>query len=144
MAAGESVAALAEDGVVTLRQRGDEVVGGGDAGGVFDLRASGLGVTKGDVGGDGVGEEKTLLEDDTDVVAAKEGAFPLAQGSDGDRLPLMVDNHFPIRWRVQPRDQVDEGAFPTARLAQETDKLPLLKFGIQLIKNRAGGATFHK
>ena len=69
LSAGESVAALAEDRVVALRQRHDEIVRGGDARRFLDLRRRRLGMAEGDVGRDGVGEKKALLENEADVAA---------------------------------------------------------------------------
>ena len=67
LAAGEVEAAFAEDGVVAVRQGGDEVVGRGDLRGLFDLGERRLGMAEGDVGRDGVAEQKCLLKDEADV-----------------------------------------------------------------------------
>ena len=67
LAAAEAVATLAEHGVVALRQLQDEFVGGGDARGALDLFACRIGMTEGDVGRDGVGEEKTFLKNEPDI-----------------------------------------------------------------------------
>ena len=65
--AGKIEAPFAEHRVVAVRQRGDEVVGGGDFGGLFDLGQRRLGMAEGDVGGDRVAEEERLLKHQADV-----------------------------------------------------------------------------
>jgi len=115
LSAGKAAAALAEDGVVALGELGDEIVGGGDFGGAFDLVARGLGVAEGDVGGDGVGEEEAFLEDDADVAA--EVVEVEAAGVDA------VDEHGAGGGIVEARDETHQDALAGAGGAEDGDAL---------------------
>ena len=59
--AGQPVAPLADDGVVALGQRGDQVVDAGRPAGRDDLGVGGVGPGVAQVGGDGVVEEVGVL-----------------------------------------------------------------------------------
>ena len=61
--------AFADHGVVTVRRRHDELMGIGALGRLDDRVAAGVGVSVGDVAGDGALEEDRLLKDDADLAA---------------------------------------------------------------------------
>ena len=67
-------AALADDGVVAVRQLEDEVVGLGDAGRGLDLGVGGVGPGEGDVLADRRREQEALLEHDVDRRAQRRRA----------------------------------------------------------------------
>src|SRR5262245_58045882 len=67
LADGEVEATLPQDGVKTVWQIGDEVISSGNACSLLDLSERCFRMAKGDVGGNGVAEEKRLLEDEADV-----------------------------------------------------------------------------
>src|SRR5215213_783966 len=69
LAAGEPVAALADNGVVAVRQRCDDVVDPGRLGGDLDLVVRGVRLCEAQVLPDGLVEEVCLLRDDADEVA---------------------------------------------------------------------------
>ena len=69
LAAGEAVAALADDGVVALRQRGDHVVDARGFGGGLDLLVGRLRLREAQVLAHARVEEVRLLGDDADEVA---------------------------------------------------------------------------
>jgi hypothetical protein len=67
--AGQGDALFADDGLVAVGQRFDELVGHRGAGGGLDLVHVRVGPAVGDVGGDGVGEQEAVLEHDADAAA---------------------------------------------------------------------------
>ena len=69
LAAGEDLAALADQRIVAVGQPQDELVGAGGAGGGDDLRPRGVGPAVGDVLGDRAVEQERLLQHDADVAA---------------------------------------------------------------------------
>lgn len=69
LAARQGEAALADDGLVALRQAQHELVGAGRAGGGLDVGEGGLGAAVGDVLADRGGEEDGLLQDDRELRA---------------------------------------------------------------------------
>ena len=69
LSAGELLSALADDGVVALRQGHDEVVRFGDLGGFDDLLVGGIEGAVGDVLADGAVEEIDVLADKADGAA---------------------------------------------------------------------------
>ena len=62
LTAGKRRAAFADRGGVALWQFGDEIVGVGGAGGVFDVGLRGIGDAQPDVVGNAAGEEEIILE----------------------------------------------------------------------------------
>lgn len=111
LSAGERGAALADDGLITVGERHDEVVGEGGAGGSFDLGFGGFRATEEKVGANGVDEEDGVLGNERDL-AAKVGEAQVAQvvAVDSDAAGI----HF-----VEPRDEVGEGGFAGAAGADE-------------------------
>ncbi len=96
LAAGEPPAALADAGVVPVRQQGDEPVGVRGDGGRPDGLLGGLGPAVGDVVADRAVDEQRLLEHDGDV-AAQAGPGQVAQ-------VVAVEQHPPGR-RVERAQQ---------------------------------------
>ena len=71
LAAGEAVAALADDGVVAVRQRGDDVVDAGSLRRGLDLRVGRVRLREAEVLAHGRVEEVRLLRDDADEVGQR-------------------------------------------------------------------------
>ena len=71
LAAGELAGGGDDEGVVALRQRADEAVGGGGAGGGLDLGAGSGAAAEADVGGDRPRQQRRLLADHRDLVAQR-------------------------------------------------------------------------
>src|SRR3546814_8756358 len=63
LTAGEVAAARADLGVVAAGEGGDEIMGAGHAGGLFDLGIARAGAAVGDVGAQAVVEQQDLLAD---------------------------------------------------------------------------------
>src|SRR3546814_1353726 len=68
---GEVAAARADLGVVAAGEGGDEIMGAGHAGGLFDLGIARAGAAVGDVGAQAVVEQQDLLADQADGPAQR-------------------------------------------------------------------------
>src|SRR6185312_10511715 len=71
LAPGDVRSPLPQDGLVAVRQAGDEVVGVGRPRGAFDLLPGRLESAVADVLADRPGEEQRLLQDDADLLAQR-------------------------------------------------------------------------
>src|SRR5918997_2411957 len=115
LAAGEGVAPLADDGLVSIFELHYEVVGVGCFGGLDNLFRGSVQLPVGDVLLDGGAEEDRVLEDDPDL---------LAQG-----LELVVLYVSPIdpdgaaSGFVEAEDQADEGRLAGSRSADQRHPL---------------------
>ena len=111
-------APLADDGVVALGQRGDEVGGLRRLGRRPHLVHRGLGAAIGDVVAHGAREEERLLQHHADLRAqARQGHLAHV---------VSVDEHGAARHVVEARDEVDDGALARAGGAEEGHQLPRL------------------
>jgi hypothetical protein len=95
--AGQGQTTLADDRVVTLRQRGDELVCLRDLRRLLDLLVGGVRAAVGDIGADRVGEQEALLERDADSPPQR------VQGHRPRVVP--VDQHLAELGVAEPRDQ---------------------------------------
>ena len=111
LAAGEAVAALADDGVVALGQRRDHVVDPGSLGGRLDLLVGRVRLREAEVLAHRRVEEVRLLRDDADEVGQRLEA-QVADVDAADRDPPAADV-------VEPRREVAERRLPRAGLADE-------------------------
>ena len=111
LAAREAVAALADDRVVAVRERGDQVVDSGGPGGVLDLLVGGVRAGEAQVLADAGVEQVGLLGDHADC---RRQRFE-ARIADVDP----VDRDPPLLRLVQPRDQVAERGLARAGLADD-------------------------
>ena len=100
LAAGERLAALADQRIVAVGQAEDELVAPGGPGGGDDLVAGGVGPAVGDVLGDRAVEQERLLQHDADVAAV----FFHGKGADVDA----VDQDRAFGHVVEAADQVDQ------------------------------------
>src|SRR3989442_766922 len=94
-------AALAYDGVVAPRQRGDELMRVGEAGGLLDLLKTRAGRSEGDVIAHARGEEKVVLQDDADLGPQRFEREPANV--------TLVDQHPTLPGVVQAENQTDKG-----------------------------------
>ena len=113
LAAGEEAAALADEGVVLLREFLDEGVGAGEVRGGGDLFVGGVGAGDLDVLLDGAAEEHAVLEDDADL-AAEPGWLYL-------RDVDAVDEDAAALGEVEALDELGEGGFAGAGAADDAD-----------------------
>ncbi len=111
LAAGELDAALADDGVVLLREALGELVDAGDAAGFHDLLFGGLRAAEEDVLADGAVEEEGLLEDDAELLA-------VADEADGGEVDA-VDEDLAAGGGVEAADEPDDGGLTGAGGADE-------------------------
>src|SRR5207237_7211376 len=111
LAAGEAVAALADDGVVALGQRRDHLVDPGGPGRSLDLLVARVGLREAEVLANALVEEIRLLRDDADEVAQRREA----QVADVDA----VDRDAAARNVVQPGSEIAEGRLAGPGLAHE-------------------------
>ena len=115
LAARQRVAALADDGVVALRQRVDELVGAGGASRRPDLLERRVGAPVGDVVADRGREQERLVEHDADLGAqAVEREVAHVVAVDLDRAAGDV-----VEARQQPRDR----RLAAGRAADHRDRL---------------------
>lgn len=115
LAAGEGEPVLADGGVVAVRQVGDEPVGLGGAGGLFDLLPGGVGEAVGDVGADGVGEQEAVLGNEPDG---------RAQGRLGEFADVVAaDEDGPVGHVVEAGHQEGDGGLAAAGRADDGDGL---------------------
>jgi hypothetical protein len=112
--AGERDAALADDGVVALRQVLDEPVRLRGAGGALDLGLRRPDEAEGDVVAHGGGEEERILGDDADL-APERAACDVAHVD-------AVDEDAPRRDVVEARHERGERRLPRARVPDEGDR----------------------
>ena len=106
LAAREFEAALADDRVVSVRQRRDKVVNARVAGGLLDLGAAGAGPSVGDVVEDRVVEQHRILRHDPDRAAQTVlRDIPDVLAVDLDRAGLRI-----VEAEQQPRDRRFAGA----------------------------------
>ena len=114
LAAGEAEAALADDGVVALRQRGDQLVDLRGAGGVLDLRVGRVGAREAQVLADRRVEQVGLLGDDADRRRR-------ATRRSASRTSMPSIARAPLLGLVQARDEVAERRLARAGLADDRD-----------------------
>ena len=113
LAAGKLAGRGHDLGVVALRQRADEAVGGGGAGGRLDLLADGVLAAEADVARDAAREQHQLLADHRDLVA---------QRREGQRAQVAAVEQDAAGGRVvEPRQQVEERRLAGAGAADEGD-----------------------
>lgn len=84
------------------------------------------------------GNQIEELEDKADLVAAEEGALPFAEAADRD----VVDGNFAPVWGFDAADQVEQGAFAAAAVAQQQGELPFVKFEGDIAQHLTGVAPF--
>ena len=109
--AREPVAALADDGLVAVRQRRDQIVDLSRAGGVLDLLVRRVRSGEAEVLAHGRVEEIGLLRDDADGLGERvEGQLAHVDS---------VDRHRSAGRVVEARDEVGAGRLARARLAHE-------------------------
>ena len=114
LAAGEGQAALADPGLVAVRQVADEGVGLGAAGRLFDLLEARLGPRVGDVLGDAGGEQEAVVGDEGDLAA---------QAADVDLAHVgAVDEHRALARVVEAGDQRHQAGLARARGADQGDR----------------------
>ena len=115
LAARESRAALADEGVVTMLQLADELVGVRRPGRGHDLPQARLGSPVGDVLPDRRAEQQRLLKHDPDLAAQRLAPIPPdvdAVDEDGSLLRL-----------VETQDQADNRRLPRPRRSDQGDTL---------------------
>ncbi len=111
LAAGEFVAAFADDGFVAFVELQDEVVGIGFLGGCLDFRAGGVAFSVGDVVGDGAVEEIDILQDHGELGAVEfQGELADVGVVEADGAAGDVE---------ETGDEIDEGGFSGARGAND-------------------------
>src|SRR5918995_4951330 len=112
---GESVAPLADDGLVPIFEVHDEVVGVGCFGGPDNLLRGGVQLAVGDVLLDGGAEQDRVLEDDPDL---------LAQGLELEVLYVSpIDPDGAASGLVQAEDQAGQGRLAGSRSADQRHPL---------------------
>ena len=133
LAARQRVAALAEDGVVALRQLQDEVVGRRDPRGLLDLRRGGAGMAEGDVGRDGVRKQEALLEHEPDVAAqVVEDEVPHINAVHQQPAPRHV---------VEARDEAHQHALARARRPEDGHALAGLDVEVEAAQHGIDAAV---
>jgi len=113
LSAGEADAALADEGVVSEVEFGDEAVGVGGLGGVFDVALGGVALGVGDVLGDGAVEEEDILFDD----AEESAVGPWVDVAE----VVSVEADGALGGVVEASDEVAEGGFAGAAGPDECD-----------------------
>src|SRR5262249_35532145 len=116
LAARELEAALADDGLVAVRQRGDKTIDPGQPGRRFDLGATRTGPAIADVVTDRVVEQHGVLRHDADCPAQA------VLGDAADVLAVDLD-HAGIDI-PKAEDQPGDRRFPGARRSDERDRGP--------------------
>ena len=116
LSAGELLSALADDGVVAVRQGHDEVVRFGDLGGLDNLLVGGVEGAIGDVLADGAVEEIDVLADKAD------GAAQVFEAQIAQVMPVETDAA--LFHVIEAQKQFDQGGLPGAGRADDADRLP--------------------
>lgn len=106
LTAGELLTAFADDGVVSVGELEDELVGFGGAGGGFDFLGGGVGFAVGDVLADGAVEEEYVLADEADC-ASQGGVAEIGEGE-------AVEGDLAREGIVEPEEEADDGGFSGA------------------------------
>ena len=84
------------------------------------------------------GNQVEELEDETDPGAPKESAIAFGQGGQ----VLTIHPNLPAVRRVDAADQVEQGAFAAAALAQNGGDLAGLEFGMGILQDNAAHIAF--
>jgi len=130
-AAAEAVAALADDGVVTIRQAGDEIVDVGGLRCLLNLVLGGVRTGKADVDGDGVVEQEGFLGDHTDMGC---------EGIEGEITQVVVVNaDAALLGIIQARDEIGQRGLAGAAGADKRGQLAGLDREVDVLEgDRAG------
>ena len=128
LAARQRHAALADPGVVAMREFHDEVVGVRRLGRRHDGLQADVGSPVGDVVADGAGEQPGILHDDADVPSQRpQLQIPHVDAVQADDTAGGV---------VKTRDQLRQGAFAAAGAAQQRHRLPRFGGEADVVQNR--------
>jgi hypothetical protein len=138
LAGGELRAALADLGVVAVRQLGDELLGADRRGGGADLLVLGVGAAEGDVLAHGAREQERLLRHDPHL-RAQRVAGDLAQ-------VVPVDEHAPAGGVVEAGDELGHRRLARAGGAHERDVSPGRDVQVDVLERewRSAGAPVRR
>src|SRR5574343_372058 len=133
LAAGQALAAFADQRVVAVRQAQDELVGVGGAGSGDNFLARCVRFAVGDVVGDGAEEQERLLQHKADVLTE----LGNRHGADIDA----VDQHLAFGDIVETADQVDQRRLAGTGVADQTDHFARLDDQVDIAGDRAGAVA---
>ena len=130
LATRQALRAFAEQGVVALGQRHDEVVRRGHPRRLLDLLPRRIRMTEGDVGRNRVGKEEAFLENQTDVPT---------HVVEVERAHIVAVEQHATRGRIEePRDQAHEDALAGAGRAEDGHTLARPHVQFEVAHDRLG------